>query len=166
MATWSPQSDFNSIILLPALPSDSKNRLLLSPSFLLFSEWGGSFEQIPVFISWIKNTSHFPSTCFSCAHRSIWFLGATYFALHRQSKRHLGVSEFVAADSLIFALLFSPQHLLEGVVSKMKAPKKIHWIDKANHGMAVKGRTTNDVMEEINAQVFSWLRENVQLQHK
>lgn len=91
---------------------------------------------------------------------------AAYFALHRQSKGHLGVSEFVAADSLIFAFLFSPQKLLEGVVSKMKAPKKIHWIDKANHGMAVKGRTTNDVMEEINAQVFSWLRENVQLQHK
>uniref|UniRef100_A0A8C3UVE9 KANL3/Tex30 alpha/beta hydrolase-like domain-containing protein n=2 Tax=Catharus ustulatus TaxID=91951 RepID=A0A8C3UVE9_CATUS len=58
------------------------------------------------------------------------------------------------------------KQLLEGVVSKMKAPKKIHWIDKANHGMAVKGRTTNDVMEEINAQVFSWLRENVQLQDK
>jgi len=56
--------------------------------------------------------------------------------------------------------------LLEGVASKMKAPKKIHWIDKANHGMAVKGRTTDDVMEEINAQVFSWLRENVELGHK
>ncbi|KAJ7422629.1 Testis-expressed sequence 30 protein [Pitangus sulphuratus] len=58
------------------------------------------------------------------------------------------------------------KQLLEGVASKMKAPKKIHWIDKANHGMAVKGRTTDDVMEEINAQVFSWLRENVELEHK
>lgn len=48
----------------------------------------------------------------------------------------------------------------------MKAPPQIHWIDKANHGMAVKGRTTEDVMEEINAQVFSWLRENIELQHK
>ncbi|NXX63924.1 TEX30 protein, partial [Scopus umbretta] len=58
------------------------------------------------------------------------------------------------------------KQLLEGVASKMKAPKKIHWIDKANHGMAVKGRTTEDVMEEINAQVFSWLRENIELEHK
>ncbi|NXU18629.1 TEX30 protein, partial [Pardalotus punctatus] len=58
------------------------------------------------------------------------------------------------------------KQLLEDVVSKMKAPKKIHWIDKANHGMAVKGRTTDNVMEEINAQVFSWLRENVQLEHE
>ncbi|NWV27335.1 TEX30 protein, partial [Origma solitaria] len=56
------------------------------------------------------------------------------------------------------------KQLLEDVVSKMKAPKKIHWIDKANHGMAVKGRTMDDVMEEINAQVFSWLTEIVQLE--
>ncbi|NXO00759.1 TEX30 protein, partial [Rhinopomastus cyanomelas] len=55
--------------------------------------------------------------------------------------------------------------LLEGVASKMKAPKKIHWIDKANHGMAVKGRTTDDVMEEINAQVYTWLRETAELEH-
>ncbi|XP_061328794.1 testis-expressed protein 30 [Pezoporus flaviventris] len=58
------------------------------------------------------------------------------------------------------------KQLLEGVVSKMKAPIKIHWIDKANHGMAVKGRTAEDVMEEINAQVFSWLRKNMELEHK
>ncbi|NXP79922.1 TEX30 protein, partial [Ramphastos sulfuratus] len=57
------------------------------------------------------------------------------------------------------------KQLLEGVASKMKAPKKIHWIDKANHGMVVKGRTTNDVMEEINAQVFSWLRETVEREY-
>ncbi|NXP55038.1 TEX30 protein, partial [Heliornis fulica] len=54
------------------------------------------------------------------------------------------------------------QQLLEGVASKMKASKRIHWIEKANHGMAVKGRATDDVMEEINAQVFSWLRENAE----
>ncbi|NWV44046.1 TEX30 protein, partial [Grantiella picta] len=56
------------------------------------------------------------------------------------------------------------KQLLEDVMSKMKAPKKIHWIDKANHGLAVKGRTTDDVMEEINGQVFSWLKENVQVE--
>uniref|UniRef100_A0A8C3L6E6 KANL3/Tex30 alpha/beta hydrolase-like domain-containing protein n=2 Tax=Phasianinae TaxID=9072 RepID=A0A8C3L6E6_CHRPC len=58
------------------------------------------------------------------------------------------------------------KQLLERVASKMKAPKKIHWIDKANHGMAVKGRTEDDVMEEINVQVFSWLRENIELEHQ
>ncbi|XP_051488089.1 testis-expressed protein 30 [Apus apus] len=58
------------------------------------------------------------------------------------------------------------KQLLEDVASKMKAPKKIHWVDKANHGMAVKGRTADDIMEEINAQVFSWLRENFELGQK
>ncbi|NWV80531.1 TEX30 protein, partial [Dasyornis broadbenti] len=58
------------------------------------------------------------------------------------------------------------KQLLESVVSKIKAPKKIHWIDKANHGLAVKGRTTDDVMEEINAEVYSWLRETIQLEHE
>ncbi|KFO99973.1 Testis-expressed sequence 30 protein, partial [Calypte anna] len=58
------------------------------------------------------------------------------------------------------------KQLLEGVASQMKAPKKIHWIDKANHGMAVKGRTADDVMEEINVQVFTWLRENTELENK
>ncbi|NXS94711.1 TEX30 protein, partial [Jacana jacana] len=58
------------------------------------------------------------------------------------------------------------KQLLEGVASKMKAPKKIHWIDKANHGMAVKGRTTDDVMEEINTEVFSWIRETIEVEDK
>ncbi|NWW52164.1 TEX30 protein, partial [Pedionomus torquatus] len=58
------------------------------------------------------------------------------------------------------------KQLLEGVASKMKAPRKIHWIDKANHGMAVKGRTTEDVMEEINTEVFAWIRENIELEDK
>ncbi|OXB78326.1 UNVERIFIED_CONTAM: hypothetical protein H355_006698 [Colinus virginianus] len=55
--------------------------------------------------------------------------------------------------------------LLESVASKMKAPTKIHWVDKANHGLAVKGRAEGEVMEEVNVQVFSWLRENVELEH-
>lgn len=38
---------------------------------------------------------------------SICFLGAANVALHRPRKRHLGVPEFVAANSLIFAFVFS-----------------------------------------------------------
>ncbi|NWW91362.1 TEX30 protein, partial [Rhynochetos jubatus] len=58
------------------------------------------------------------------------------------------------------------KQLLEGVSSKMRAPTEIHWVDRANHGMAVKGRTADDVMEEINAHVLSWLRENIELETK
>ncbi|XP_010153320.1 PREDICTED: testis-expressed sequence 30 protein [Eurypyga helias] len=58
------------------------------------------------------------------------------------------------------------KRLLEGVARKMRAPTEIHWVHKANHGMAVKGRTADDVMEEINGHVFSWLRENIGLEAK
>ncbi|XP_074839291.1 testis-expressed protein 30 isoform X4 [Carettochelys insculpta] len=56
--------------------------------------------------------------------------------------------------------------LLEGVASKMKAPRKIHWIEKANHGMAVKGRTEDDVIMEISTQVFSWIKEIIEQEEK
>ncbi|KAH0624532.1 hypothetical protein JD844_032106 [Phrynosoma platyrhinos] len=51
------------------------------------------------------------------------------------------------------------QRLLESIAVKMKAPKKIHWIEKANHSMAVRGRSTDDILLEINTQVLSWIRE-------
>ncbi|XP_005303445.3 testis-expressed protein 30 isoform X2 [Chrysemys picta bellii] len=56
--------------------------------------------------------------------------------------------------------------LLEGVASKMKTLKKIHWVEKANHGMAVKGRTADDIMMEISTQVFSWIKEIIEQEYK
>ncbi|XP_048710636.1 testis-expressed protein 30 isoform X1 [Caretta caretta] len=56
--------------------------------------------------------------------------------------------------------------LLEGVASKMKTPKKIHWVEKANHGMTVKGRTADDIMMEISTQVFSWIKEIIEQEYK
>ncbi|KAE8625842.1 hypothetical protein XENTR_v10006411 [Xenopus tropicalis] len=53
------------------------------------------------------------------------------------------------------------QTLLKNVVSKMKVPAQIHWIKNANHGMAVKGETMEDVMTEINTHVFSWIQKTV-----
>ncbi|ELK38425.1 hypothetical protein MDA_GLEAN10011649, partial [Myotis davidii] len=50
-------------------------------------------------------------------------------------------------------------NLLEKVAQKMQAPNKIHWIEKANHSMAVKGRSTNDVFKEINTQILFWIQE-------
>ncbi|MEE6470745.1 hypothetical protein FKM82_009055 [Ascaphus truei] len=52
--------------------------------------------------------------------------------------------------------------LLEDLISKMKASIKIHWVETANHGMVVKGRTAEDVMMEINKQVFSWIQETIE----
>ncbi|XP_061482591.1 testis-expressed protein 30 isoform X1 [Rhineura floridana] len=52
--------------------------------------------------------------------------------------------------------------LLDGVAIKMQAPKKIHWVEKANHSMAVKGRTADDILLEINIQVLSWIKEIIE----
>nr|XP_008105182.1 PREDICTED: testis-expressed sequence 30 protein isoform X1 [Anolis carolinensis] len=54
------------------------------------------------------------------------------------------------------------QRLLEDIVVKMKAPMKIHWIEKANHSMAVRGRTMDDILLEVNVQVLSWIREIIE----
>ncbi|KAK6487046.1 testis-expressed protein 30 isoform X1 [Huso huso] len=51
--------------------------------------------------------------------------------------------------------------LLEGEVNKMVAPTKVYWIDGANHGMGVKGRTEEEIMDEMNSQVLSWIQETV-----
>ncbi|XP_053167274.1 testis-expressed protein 30 [Hemicordylus capensis] len=51
------------------------------------------------------------------------------------------------------------KQLLEGVAIKMKAPNKVHWIEKANHSMTVKGRTADEISLEINIQVLSWIKE-------
>uniref|UniRef100_A0A8C3HQ75 Testis expressed 30 n=1 Tax=Chrysemys picta bellii TaxID=8478 RepID=A0A8C3HQ75_CHRPI len=56
--------------------------------------------------------------------------------------------------------------LLEGVASKMKTLKKIHWVERANHGMAVKGRTADNIMMEISTQVFSWIKEIIEQEYK
>ncbi|XP_053560885.1 testis-expressed protein 30 [Bombina bombina] len=51
--------------------------------------------------------------------------------------------------------------LMEDLIRRMKAPVKMHWVENANHGMAVKGKTTEDVMTEINKQVFLWIQETI-----
>uniref|UniRef100_A0A8P0TR94 Testis expressed 30 n=1 Tax=Canis lupus familiaris TaxID=9615 RepID=A0A8P0TR94_CANLF len=58
------------------------------------------------------------------------------------------------------------KNLLEKVAQKMQAPNKIHWIEKANHSMAVKGRSTNDVFKEINTQILFWIQEITEMDKK
>lgn len=51
------------------------------------------------------------------------------------------------------------KNLLESVTSKMNAPTKIQWLEGGNHGMAVTGRTAEDIAEEINTHVLSWVKD-------
>ncbi|XP_075708589.1 testis-expressed protein 30 isoform X2 [Rhinoderma darwinii] len=53
--------------------------------------------------------------------------------------------------------------LMTNVVSKIKAPVKIHWVENANHGLTTKGKTLEDVLPEMNEQTLSWIQEIVEL---
>ncbi|XP_029460399.1 testis-expressed protein 30 [Rhinatrema bivittatum] len=55
--------------------------------------------------------------------------------------------------------------LLENTASKMKASRRIHWIESANHTMSVRGRAAEEVMMEMNIQVFAWIKEIVEIQN-
>ncbi|CAH2223577.1 Testis-expressed sequence 30 [Pelobates cultripes] len=52
------------------------------------------------------------------------------------------------------------KRLMADLITKMKAPVQIHLVENANHGMAVKGKTMEDVTSEINETVLSWIQKN------
>ncbi|KAK1341958.1 hypothetical protein QTO34_016710 [Cnephaeus nilssonii] len=87
------------------------------------------------------------------------------YPLHHPKQQHKLRDEdlFRIKDPVLFvsgsADEMCEKNLLEKVAQKMQAPNKIHWIEKANHSMAVKGRSTNDVFKEINTQILFWIQE-------
>nr|XP_046260412.1 testis-expressed protein 30 isoform X2 [Scatophagus argus]XP_046260413.1 testis-expressed protein 30 isoform X2 [Scatophagus argus] len=48
--------------------------------------------------------------------------------------------------------------LLDGVVKEMKAQVDVFWLKGGSHGLTVKGRSEDSVLEEVNLQVITWLR--------
>ncbi|XP_007666181.1 testis-expressed protein 30 [Ornithorhynchus anatinus] len=89
------------------------------------------------------------------------------YPLHRpkQERKLRDEDLFLIQDPVLFvsgsADGMCKKTLLEKVTSKMRAPSKIYWVENANHVMAVKGRATNDILMEINKEVFSWIQEIV-----
>ncbi|XP_069826848.1 testis-expressed protein 30 isoform X1 [Dendropsophus ebraccatus] len=53
--------------------------------------------------------------------------------------------------------------LMTNVIRKIKAPVKIHWVENANHGLTVKGKSLEDVLPEINEQTFLWIDQMLKL---
>ncbi|XP_029568197.1 testis-expressed protein 30 [Salmo trutta] len=50
--------------------------------------------------------------------------------------------------------------LLEDVVKEMKCPTTVHWIEGGNHGLTMKGRAEESVLDEVNSKVLSWILEH------
>lgn len=41
----------------------------------------------------------------------------------------------------------------------MKAQVEVFWIEGSSHGLAVKGRSEDSVLDDVNLQVVTWMRE-------
>ncbi|KAI4885915.1 hypothetical protein NFI96_030889, partial [Prochilodus magdalenae] len=51
--------------------------------------------------------------------------------------------------------------LLESVVEQMKTSSSVHWVEGGSHGLAVKGRTEESVLDEVNSRIITWILEHV-----
>lgn len=40
----------------------------------------------------------------------------------------------------------------------MKASIEVFWLDGGSHGLTVKGRSEDSVLDEVNLQVIAWIR--------
>ncbi|XP_054471786.1 testis-expressed protein 30 [Anoplopoma fimbria] len=47
--------------------------------------------------------------------------------------------------------------LFEGMVKEMKAKVEVFWLKGGSHGLTVKGRLEDSVLEEVNIQVITWM---------
>ncbi|KAK9537395.1 hypothetical protein VZT92_005018 [Zoarces viviparus] len=47
--------------------------------------------------------------------------------------------------------------LFEGTVEEMKAKVEVFWLKGGSHGLAVKGRSEDSVLDEVNLQVMTWM---------
>ncbi|XP_068186199.1 testis-expressed protein 30 [Antennarius striatus] len=47
--------------------------------------------------------------------------------------------------------------LFDGMVKEMKAQVEVFWLRGGSHGLTVKGRTDDSVLDEVNAQVITWI---------
>ncbi|KAJ8386721.1 hypothetical protein AAFF_G00166700 [Aldrovandia affinis] len=50
--------------------------------------------------------------------------------------------------------------LLEDLTKKMNVPTAVHWTEGASHGLAVRGRPEEEVLEEVNSRISAWILEH------
>ncbi|XP_066497283.1 testis-expressed protein 30 isoform X2 [Hoplias malabaricus] len=92
------------------------------------------------------------------------------FPLHPPGQTHTHVkrSEDLRALSKVPVLLVSgtvdnmcERKLLEGVLEQTQSSSYVHWVEGANHGLGVKGRSEESVLDEVNSQIFTWIKDHV-----
>ncbi|XP_036397248.1 testis-expressed protein 30 [Megalops cyprinoides] len=82
-------------------------------------------------------------------------------AYHKRTEDLMGLTQtpvlFVSgtADDMC------PKDLLEDVRKQMKAPTTVHWVEGGCHGLEVKGRPEEAVLEEVNSCVTTWILDHI-----
>ncbi|XP_072300174.1 testis-expressed protein 30 [Eucyclogobius newberryi] len=51
--------------------------------------------------------------------------------------------------------------LLNKTIENMKAQVDVLWLNRGSHGLAVKGRSEDSVMEEVNSYITTWMSQQV-----
>uniref|UniRef100_A0A8C9RRF3 Testis expressed 30 n=1 Tax=Scleropages formosus TaxID=113540 RepID=A0A8C9RRF3_SCLFO len=91
------------------------------------------------------------------------------FPLHPPGQTHLHVQRSedlrgLAGVPVLFvsgsADAMCQRKLLEHTLKDMKSPATVHWIEGGSHGLTVKGRPEDTVLEEVNACVVAWILEH------
>uniref|UniRef100_A0A1A7YBF1 Testis expressed 30 n=1 Tax=Iconisemion striatum TaxID=60296 RepID=A0A1A7YBF1_9TELE len=50
------------------------------------------------------------------------------------------------------------RELFSGVLKDMKAQTEVFWIEGGSHGLTVKGKSEDSVMDQINLKVINWIK--------
>lgn len=56
-----------------------------------------------------------------------------------------------------FSDLFD-QDIFNRVLKDVMAEVEVLWVKGGNHGLAVKGRTEDSIMDEVNLKVITWIK--------
>lgn len=65
----------------------------------------------------------------------------------------------VFLDYLIQICFFAvTQVLFDKMVKEMKAQVEVFWIEGGDHGLTVKGKSEDSLLEEVNSQVLTWIK--------
>ncbi|XP_041927106.1 testis-expressed protein 30 isoform X1 [Alosa sapidissima] len=102
----------------------------------------------------------------------VWGVVCVSFPLHPPAQTHTHTHQERSQD--LRALSHQPvlfisgtadnmceRKLLEELVQDMQAPAAVRWIEGGGHGLAVKGRPEEAVLEEVNTHITEWIQQQL-----
>lgn len=63
----------------------------------------------------------------------------------------------IYASGWVILFFVFAQVLFDEMVKEMKAQVEVFWLKGGSHGLTVKGRSEDSVLDEVNLQVLTWM---------